>query len=185
MKADTLFAELCPDMTVAEYCLAPPSEGVCCGCALLSPRPSRPPELTPPPRPAAGSARTQASAGSAATSHSPSRPCHPVRPRLPLRGPARGAARPSSSSHSRSHRHRAFIRTILAPLEPDPGQRLCRVAAGLPALGLERPRCVPLLHLVPFALTSARTDALPSPQTSSTPHMRCCLPSRASYLSPQ
>ncbi|GAA5848522.1 hypothetical protein JCM9279_006590 [Rhodotorula babjevae] len=31
MKADVLFAELCPGMTVAEYCLAPPTEGVCCG----------------------------------------------------------------------------------------------------------------------------------------------------------
>ncbi|KPV75263.1 uncharacterized protein RHOBADRAFT_53260 [Rhodotorula graminis WP1] len=31
MKADVLFAELCPGMTVAEYCLAPPADGVCCG----------------------------------------------------------------------------------------------------------------------------------------------------------
>ncbi|GAA5912279.1 hypothetical protein JCM8208_001321 [Rhodotorula glutinis] len=31
MKADILFAELCPGMTVAEYCLAPPADGVCCG----------------------------------------------------------------------------------------------------------------------------------------------------------
>lgn len=93
MKADTLFAELCPDMTVAEYCLAPPSEGVCCGCAPLSPpRPPRPPELTPPPHPTAGSARTQESAGSAGTSPSPSRLCRRVRPSLPFFGPARAAA---------------------------------------------------------------------------------------------
>lgn len=31
MFADTNFAELCPDVKVAEYCLAPPADGVCCG----------------------------------------------------------------------------------------------------------------------------------------------------------
>ncbi|GAA5972039.1 hypothetical protein JCM8115_000035 [Rhodotorula mucilaginosa] len=31
MFADTNFAALCPDVKVAEYCLSPPADGVCCG----------------------------------------------------------------------------------------------------------------------------------------------------------
>lgn len=134
MRADDLFAELCPDTTRAEWCLNPPTNGTCCGCAFRLPSVGQ-------------LASADGTMQDMPERHQRTGWTHLaclfvlVRRCVLLRGSLeRWAVREAdeSSDRSGSNRGRSRIRTFLPRLEPDPSGRICRLAPGLPVVGLKR-----------------------------------------------